>query len=52
MKVLAKLKLSDLPVLYNASFGHNQPMCILPLGVMAEIDCDNISFSILESGVL
>lgn len=28
----------DLPVLYNGSFGHNEPKCILPYGLQAEID--------------
>lgn len=52
LKILGELKLFDLPVVYNMSFGHNQPMCILPYGAMAEIDCDNKSFAILESGVV
>ena len=50
--VLAEYDLPELPVLYNATFGHNQPMCVLPYGAMAEIDCDNKAFSILESGVI
>ncbi len=50
--VLSEYHLTDLPVLYNATFGHNQPMSILPYGAMAEIDCEYIAFSILESGVL
>ena len=41
----------DLPVLYNASFGHNQPMCCLPYGALAEIDCKSRSFRILEGAV-
>jgi len=51
MKIIRELKLCNLPVIYNMSFGHNQPMCILPYGAMAEIDCVNKTFSILESGV-
>lgn len=41
----------DLPILYNMNFGHTDPICILPYGVEAEIDCDNKRFTILESGV-
>ncbi len=43
--------LTDLPVFYNMSFGHNQPMCCLPYGVTAELDCDRGTFTLLESGV-
>jgi len=50
--VLTEYNLPELPVVYNATFGHNQPMCILPYGAMAELDCDNKTFAILESGVL
>lgn len=52
LKVLHELHLYDLPVIYNATFGHNEPMCILPYGAMAKIDCDNKTFMILESGVV
>jgi muramoyltetrapeptide carboxypeptidase LdcA involved in peptidoglycan recycling len=41
----------DLPILTNVDFGHRTPMTVLPIGAMAEIDCDAASFSILESGV-
>lgn len=52
IKVLAEYGRSDLPVLYNLNFGHCEPKCCIPFGAMAEIDCDNVSFSILESGVV
>ncbi|MEG1782608.1 MAG: hypothetical protein RR253_05105 [Oscillospiraceae bacterium] len=42
----------NIPILSNASFGHNQPMCVLPYGALAKIDCNNKTFSILESGVI
>jgi muramoyltetrapeptide carboxypeptidase LdcA involved in peptidoglycan recycling len=51
LKVLREENLGRLPVVYNASFGHNEPMCILPYGAMAEIDCARRTFSILEPGV-
>lgn len=51
-QVLKEAGQEDLPVLYNASFGHNEPKCILPYGVQAELDVDNTRFSILESAVI
>lgn len=51
-KILAEFDLTDLPVLTNLTFGHNQPMTIIPYGARAEIDCPNATFTILESGVL
>lgn len=47
-----ELKLKDLPILYNVNFGHTSPMCILPYGALAEINCEDVSFSILEPGVI
>jgi muramoyltetrapeptide carboxypeptidase LdcA involved in peptidoglycan recycling len=45
-------KRDDLPILYNVNFGHTDPMCILPYGIKAEIDCDNVSFTLKESAVI
>lgn len=42
----------DLPIIYNMNFGHTSPICILPYGVEAEIDCDNKKFRINEAGVV
>ena len=50
--VREELKLYDLPILYNMNFGHTAPMCVLPYGAMAEIDCEEKGFSIVESGVV
>jgi len=47
-----ELSLKDLPIMYNMNFGHTAPMMIIPYGALAEIDCDNKKFSILESGVV
>lgn len=47
-EVLAEFGRADLPVLANAGFGHNTPSGIIPMGAMAEIDCDNGTFTILE----
>ncbi|MCL1632816.1 LD-carboxypeptidase [Sporolactobacillus sp. CPB3-1] len=49
--ILAEFGKEELPVLYNASFGHNEPKCLLPYGAFAEIRCDKPGFAILESGV-
>ncbi|WP_315110692.1 hypothetical protein [Clostridium intestinale] len=38
--------------MYNMNFGHTAPMMIIPYGALAEIDCDNKKFSILDSGVI
>lgn len=51
LKVMKEHNLEDLPILYNLNFGHTEPKFILPYGAMAEIDCENVSFSILENGV-
>ena len=51
VKVLKEFGCFELPVLYNGSFGHNEPKTILPYGALAELDCENQSLSILESGV-
>lgn len=44
--------LYNTPIVYNMTFGHNQPMGILPYGVLAEVNCEDKTFSILESGVV
>lgn len=43
--------LKDLPILYNLSFGHNEPKHILPYGVAAQINCETKQFFITENGV-
>jgi muramoyltetrapeptide carboxypeptidase LdcA involved in peptidoglycan recycling len=50
-KIIAELNLYDLPIIYNMTFGHNEPMCVLPYGAMAEVDCINETFAIVESAV-
>jgi len=42
----------DLPILYNVNVGHSAPICILPYGVMAEIDCGGRGLRLLEAGVV
>ena len=50
--VLSHVGMEKLPVLYGVNFGHSSPVCVLPYGAEAEINCENMLFSILESGVL
>ena len=48
-KVIAgEAKRADLPILYNVNFGHNAPMCILPLGLKVRLDLDNKKIIFLE----
>lgn len=49
-KVLKEYGRPDLPVLYNASFGHCEPKFCLPFGALAEIDCQRPGFAIIEPG--
>lgn len=51
LKVLSEFGLNKLPILYNVNFGHTDPIICLPYGALAEINCENASFTILESGV-
>lgn len=44
-------KREDIPVLTNLDFIHRTPMTVLPMGAIAEIDCEKATFKILESGV-
>ncbi|MEN1969552.1 S66 peptidase family protein [Lentibacillus sp. N15] len=50
-QVLSEYHAEDLPVLYNLNFSHTEPRFLLPYGALAEINCDEKTFSILESGV-
>lgn len=42
----------DIPVLLNVDFVHRTPMTVIPIGAMAEIDCNRVTFRIMESGVV
>lgn len=41
----------DLPILYNLNFGHTEPRFTIPYRALAEVNCGEKTFSILESGV-
>lgn len=51
-KVMKEFHREDLPILYNMNFGHTEPKICIPYGALAEIDCTNKAFSILEPAVL
>ena len=52
LKVISEEEgLTQLPIITEMDFGHTDPVFTLPIGVTAEIDCDNQTFSISESGV-
>lgn len=42
----------DLPIITGMDFGHTDPMCVLPYGVQAKIDCDKQRFEIVENAVV
>ena len=50
--VTGKYGCSDLPILYGINFEHTSPICVLPYDAEAEIDVENLRFTILESGVV
>lgn len=51
LQVMQEYGLDDVAILYNLNFGHTEPKFVLPYGVRAEINCEEKTFSILESGV-
>jgi len=40
-----------MPIVLNVSFGHNEPMCVLPYGALMEINSEKKTLDIMESGV-
>lgn len=53
LKIVAEEeKLCDLPIVFNMNFGHTAPMFIIPYGALAEINCIEKKFSIIDNGVL
>ncbi|MEM7655983.1 MAG: S66 peptidase family protein [Bacteroidota bacterium] len=43
--------LSELPIVTGMDFGHTCPTFTLPYGVQAQLDCEQRTFSLVESGV-
>lgn len=52
LKVMSEEGLTALPIITEMDFGHTCPTFTLPYGILAEIDCLNKKFSLLESGVI
>ena len=44
--------LVDLPIITGMDFGHTCPTFTLPLGIQAEIDCEQQTFAIVENAVV
>ena len=40
------------PVITQMDFGHTDPMCVLPYGISATIDCDKQTLEIDDSAVV
>ena len=38
----------DLPIVANVDFGHTDPQLVFPLGVKAEIDCQDKKIRLIE----
>jgi len=51
-KVMKEFGKEDLPIIFNMNFGHTEPKICIPYGALAEINCNNVTFSILESAVI
>ncbi|MEO5975461.1 MAG: S66 peptidase family protein [Ilumatobacteraceae bacterium] len=43
---------ASLPIITNLDFGHTDPQWLLPLGVSAEIDCEQRTLRLLEAAVV
>ncbi len=48
MKIISELELYHIPIIYNMSFGHNEPMMCIPYGAMTQIDCNKKAFPYLK----
>jgi len=51
-KVMKEFWKEDLPIIFNMNFGHTEPKICIPYGALAEINCKDVTFSILESAVI
>lgn len=51
VKILKEFDLETMPVIGNASFGHNEPKCTLPYGIKAKISIAPVSLYIEEPAV-
>lgn len=42
---------NELPIFYNVNFGHATPNGVIPYGIEAEFDCEQMTITLLESAV-
>ncbi len=49
--VKQEVRREDMIILENVDFVHHTPMTVLPMGALAEIDCERATFTVLEAGV-
>ncbi len=47
-----KSGLTSLPVITRMDFGHTDPKFILPIGVVAEVDCDLRQIRLIDSATI
>jgi muramoyltetrapeptide carboxypeptidase LdcA involved in peptidoglycan recycling len=50
-QVCRDLSLDTLPIVTRMDFGHTDPMCVLPYGVEAEVDCVTRTLRLVEPAV-
>jgi muramoyltetrapeptide carboxypeptidase LdcA involved in peptidoglycan recycling len=43
--------LTRLPVITHVDFGHTDPMCLMPYGLQAEINCETQELAVRENAV-
>ncbi len=53
MQVVAEEEgLGNLPIMYNVNFGHAAPIGVVPCGIVAEIDAERKSMTLVESATV
>lgn len=52
LKIIKRSNKPSIPILYNLSFGHNEPKHSMPYGLSAKINCHTQQFEIKESAVI
>lgn len=49
--MIKKWNIAKTPIVFNARFGLNEPKCVIPYGVMTEIDTVNKEFNIISNTI-
>ena len=50
--VVEQFGAAQLPIVSNMDFGHTDPQWLLPLGISAELDCEQKTFRLVESALV